>query len=181
VSRSLDNSLEDWLETVAAGSTEVASGALCALSASAAAGLIVMSARRSSPRDPALAGQASVLRSRATGLIMESAEAFDLAAEALASAPGDLRLGELLVAAARAPMSVAQVAGDVAILGAMAHPELDEAVQPDTFAAVVLAEAAAASALHLVEVNLAIKGCPEILDAAEEAAKLARSAREQVS
>lgn len=162
----VDLRLEDLLEAIANDSTLVASGAVAAATAGAAAGLIAMTARRGTgwSGSSAAAGQSEVLRRRATELIDESAAAFDAAVSELgvagepaheSSEQRDWRLGQALRRAGDAPLAVAEVAADVAALAAEVAAGCDGSVRPDAVSACLLAESTAAIAAHLVAVNLA--------------------------
>lgn len=162
----VDLSLRGVLNEIAGSSTRVASGATAATVAAAAAGLVAMTARRESTWDDAssAAGQAEILRRRATELIDESADAFDRATTELDAARAhegdgterdDWRLGESLRRAADIPLAVAEVATDVTVLAAEVAARCDRGLRPDAVGACLLAESVVALESHLIEVNLA--------------------------
>jgi formiminotetrahydrofolate cyclodeaminase len=183
----LDRSLSDALEAIGDERADVAAGAAAAIATASAAGLTAMALRRSPAWNEAAsaAGQADVLRRRATDLIPLSAEAFAEAAAALSvardapnedDAPGrgDWQLGEALRRAAEAPLAVAEVAADVATLAAEAAAHEEGAHRPDLVSACLLAEAAAAACAHLVAVNLtAVQGDERVANAQRLAASAA--------
>jgi formiminotetrahydrofolate cyclodeaminase len=184
-----DRSIAEVLDAIGDEGTDAASGAVAAIATASAAGLIAMALRRSPTwqEAPSAAGQADVLRRRATDLIPVSSEAFQAAAEALESprasaeeegpGRGDWRLGEILRRAAEAPLAVAEVAADVAALAATAATHEDGTHRPDLVSACVLAEAAAASCAHLVAVNLTAARGDERVSRAERLAAAAAACR----
>jgi len=163
--RLLDLRLRELLDVIADSSSEVASGAVAATTAAAAAGLVTMAARRSASWSggSAIAGQSEVLRTRASALMDETAEAYGEAASRLHGEPNldesggqrDWQLGQALRRAADAPLAVAEVAADICFLAADVARSCDQAVRPDVVAACALAESAASAAADLVTVNLA--------------------------
>lgn len=186
-----DLSVEELLRAVADESTAVASGATAATAATLAAGLVTMSARRSTgwPGASAAVGQGEVLRRRAAGLIDESATAFDRAAGELAvgttrghepTPQRDWQLGEALRRAADVPLAVAGTALDIATLAAEVAESCEEAARPDAVAATVLAESAVAIAVHLVCVNLLTESGGSDRERANELAEVAKRLRNRV-
>lgn len=190
--RILDHSLGSLLELTADESPAFAGGAAAATSLAAAAGLVAMCARRSRGHwddAPAAAGQAEVLRTRATRLIAESAAAYDLAAELLrpeardpagATPARDWQLGSALARAADSPLRCAEVAADVAELAAEVASAADSGFRAEAVAACLLAEAAARIGAHLVEINLATGDDDERLERSRAAAGRAARCRESV-
>jgi formiminotetrahydrofolate cyclodeaminase len=124
-----------------------------------AAALTGMAARRSRDGWPEADGaiaQAEHLRRRAAPLAQENADAFG-EAFALLDAPAqgrDTDLGRALTRAAEVPLMIAQVAADVAALAKEVAECGDPTVRGDATGAALLAQAAARSAAHLVEINL---------------------------
>ena len=158
--------LSELIDLVADESAAPGAGAVASGSVAMAAGLAAMSARRSKQAWPgagSAAGQADVLRSRASALIAESAGAYERAVAAL-ERPGedpeasaeqrDWQLGLALQRAAQAPLRCAQIAADVAELAAEVAEHAEASSRADAVAGCVLAEASARIGAHLVEINL---------------------------
>ena len=125
-----------------------------------AAGLIASAARRSDEWDEGkgVSAQAQALRSRVERLAEANEEAY---LEALALIEGasedggrDEAIGKALDTAAELPLSIAECAYDVALLGAEAAQHACRGGAEDAAAASILAEAAARSAAGLVAANL---------------------------
>ena len=161
-------------------------GAVAAVSIALAAELIAMTARASAEQwadGAAAAAQAVTLRDRATKAAREEGVAFPAAIEALRSSrasPGDhAGLGRALDDAAAVTLRIAQSGADVADLGSFAvaagHPDL----RADAVVGVILAEAGARAAAHLVAINLAVTEGDPRLEAADAAAASAAAARER--
>jgi formiminotetrahydrofolate cyclodeaminase len=87
------------------------------------------------------------------------------------------RIDVALTEASAAPLAIAEAASEVAELGAGVATSSGRAVRGDALAGVLLAEAAAATAAALVEINLAGRGESEELSRAREAATRAAAAR----
>jgi methenyltetrahydrofolate cyclohydrolase len=160
-------------------------GSAAALTAAMSAALVAMTSSASEadwPDGPGIAAQALRLRSRLAELAELDAEAFATSLEALAGRGqgGDERrdfaLRAALERAAEAPLAVAEAACDVALLAAAAaeHVRLD--LQADAVVAGKLAAAAAESAAHLVEVNLATTSGDDRVTRARAAAESAAAA-----
>ncbi len=136
-------------------------GSAAALAAAMGASLVVLACRASTDWDdaPGIAAQASTLRDRLVELAEEDVVAYAAALEALDAAretrgARDRLLGVALEGAADVPSSIAAAAADVAELAAIAAAAAKPAVRPDAAIGAALAEAAAASAARLVDVNL---------------------------
>ncbi|MGE5689905.1 MAG: cyclodeaminase/cyclohydrolase family protein [Pseudomonadota bacterium] len=153
-----DRCVDELLDALAADAAAPASGTVAGLVAAMAAAVTAMAARRSRDVWPDAAGalaQAEHLRRRAAPLADADADAFAEAARLLDDAGGrDPELGRALSRAAEVPLLIAQVAADVAALAKDVAECGDPAVQGDATGAALLAEAAARSAAHLVEINL---------------------------
>jgi formiminotetrahydrofolate cyclodeaminase len=158
----LDLPVAELLEQLASEAPAPGGGAVSALSAAMAAGLIAMVAR-ASPDWPGANGseaQALALRTRLAPLAAENAAAYEGAIAALAlpesMAPDarGLAIGTALGRAAETPLRIAAAAADVALLAAHAAEYGEAALRPDAAAAALLAEGAARAACHLVEINL---------------------------
>jgi formiminotetrahydrofolate cyclodeaminase len=153
-----------------------ASSAAAATVAMAAA--LVARAARSSPDwegAPGIAAQALRLRERADELVAGAGRAYAAAAEALAGRPGDGTLMVLLERAATAPLEIARVAADVALLGALAAEAAEDRVRPDALAAAVLAAGAASAAAGIVAVNLGVTADDDRLARAQAHARAAEA------
>lgn len=151
--------VDELLDAVAADSLTPASGTVAGLVAAMAAALTAMAARRSADvwaEAPGAVAQAEQLRRRAAPLAEATADAYAEAAVMLEEeATGrDHELGRALSRAAEVPLRIAQLAADVAALAKDVADCGDPAVRADATAAALLAQAAARSAAHLVEINL---------------------------
>jgi formiminotetrahydrofolate cyclodeaminase len=157
--------LSELLELLASESTSFASGALAATTLAGAAAMIGMAARRSPGWEEAqgVAGQADVMRRRAVDLIEESAAAYDAAVRRLGGVGGpegseeqrNWELGQALHRAAVAPLRVAEVGADVAVLGSTCAGACDASVRPDAVSAILLARAVVEVGVTLFRANLA--------------------------
>lgn len=164
-------------ELLAGGSPAAASGVAAALVAAIAASIVREAARRSGA--VGAAAQAERLRSRALPLADANSRAYLEASERLAGSDGDFELGRALERAAEVPLLIAGVAADVAALATHVAERGDPAVRADAVGAAFLAEAAARSAAHLVEINLATgANDPRVRSARSLVAAAAASAAE---
>jgi formiminotetrahydrofolate cyclodeaminase len=141
-------------------------GSVAAISVAMSAAVVAMAARRSAEVWPEAGGavaQAEALRRRALPLVDSDAralaDALELleppAQEAAQSDRRDFELGLALATAADVPLSIVQVAADVAALARSVAESGSAEVRPDVAGAAVLAHGAARAAAHLVEINLA--------------------------
>ena len=87
------------------------------------------------------------------------------------------RIEVALAEASAAPLAIAEAASEVAELGAGLAAQAGPAIRGDALAGVLLAEAAAAAAASLVEINLESQPDAEELARAHEAAARAAAAR----
>ncbi len=177
------------LDDIAGPSPAPGAGAVSGVVIAMAAGLIASAARRSTDWDEGkgVSAQAQALRSRVERLAEANEEAY-LEALALiegAAADGDRdeAIGKALDTAAELPLSIAECAYDVALLGAEAAQYAIRGGAEDAAAASILAEAAARSAAGLVAANLVSRPDDErvlhaqrLADAATTAAKRAVAA-----
>lgn len=153
--------LDELLDAIADRSPAPASGFVSGVVVAMAAALTAMAARRSRdgwPEADGVIAQAEHLRRRAAPLAQENADAFG-EAFALLDAPAqgrDVDLGRALTRAAEVPLMIAQVAADVAALAKEVAECGDPTVRGDATGAALLAQAAARSAAHLVEINLGV-------------------------
>jgi formiminotetrahydrofolate cyclodeaminase len=148
------------LDEISGPSPAPGAGAVSGIVTAMAAGLIASAARRSSDWDEArgVSAQAQALRSRVEKLAEANEEAY---LEALALIEGaaedggrDEAIGKALDTAAELPLSIAECAYDVALLGAEAAQHAVPGGAEDAAAAALLAEAAARAAAGLVAANL---------------------------
>jgi formiminotetrahydrofolate cyclodeaminase len=183
-----DRPLVALLDVVAASDPAPGGGSSAALAAALGASLLEMAAglelARENP-DPALTEDLP-------------ARARELRAEALALADRDLssyvpvldarrlpadhperaqRLEAALTEASRAPLAIAEAAAEAAELGARVTIASNPAVRGDALAGVLIAEAATAAAVSLVEINLAGRDDAD-LARARDARRRAQEARE---
>lgn len=163
-----------------------AGGSASALAAAMGASLVVLACRASTDWDdaPGIAAQASTLRDRLVALAEEDVRAYAAALEALDAASDagggrDRMLGLALEGAADVPLAIARAAADVAELAALAATAGKPTVRPDAVVGAMLAEAAAASAAGLVEVNLATLPQDERCTQGRAHAAAAREARDR--
>jgi formiminotetrahydrofolate cyclodeaminase len=153
----------ELLDRLAAEGPTPGAGAVAALTAGMAAGLVgmVAGASLSWGEAPAVAAQATALRRRLAPLAAANAQAYEDALASLAlpeSVHPDARSHAIVTALDRAadiPLRIVGAANDVAFLAAEAAHWGEPALRPDATAAALLAAGAARSAAHLVEVNLA--------------------------
>jgi methenyltetrahydrofolate cyclohydrolase len=152
--------LERVLERLGETAEPASSGSAAAVVGALAAAISAKVARSIGAEGEA--AQATSLVTRLTALAQADAEAFGTAREALAAAGegGDERrdfsLGRLLDHAAAVPADVAEACADVAVLAAVLAVAAGDDWSPDARSASWLATAAARSATHLVDVNLAV-------------------------
>jgi formiminotetrahydrofolate cyclodeaminase len=147
VERLADQSLAEFLEAVAAASPAPGGGSSAAVACALAAALVEMAAQLAG-RDP---GRLAALRARALELAEEELSSY---APVLSATDADQRAAAL-VEASRSPQEVADIAAEVARLGAEVAQASNAAVRGDALAGVTLAEAASTAASRLVEINLA--------------------------
>ncbi|HWD65695.1 MAG TPA: cyclodeaminase/cyclohydrolase family protein [Solirubrobacteraceae bacterium] len=144
-----------------------ASGVITGIVLGMAAALVSVAADRSRdvwPGAPGAVAQGRALQRRAGALAWNNSQAYDFARAALAGEPGspgtpeqrDWALGRAVAAAADPPLALAGCADDVAHLALTLAEHGAADVRADAVAAAQLAAGAAASAAHLVEVNLVV-------------------------
>ena len=155
-----DRDLRALLEDIAGPFPAPGAGAVSGVVVAMAAGLIASAARRSPDWAEArgVSAQAEALRSRVEHLAEANQEAY-LAALALieGAAEGsdrDAAIGKALDRAAELPLSIAECAYDVSLLGVEAATNSAPGGAEDASAAAMLAEAAAHAAASLVAANL---------------------------
>lgn len=173
----LDRSVRDFLDDVASPGPSTTGGPVCAVTAAAAAGLVVMAARISTMDE--CAAEAESLRTQATELADADSAAYQEVLRAQrrsTSDPGRAdALRDALVAAAEPPRRIAEVSARIAAVAARVAERGSRALRGDAACAAELAAATARSAAALGRVNLSGAGAaPD--GAAEAAAAQARSA-----
>lgn len=178
-----------FLDEIAEASPAPGAGAVSAVVAAMAAGLIASAARRSPDWVEArgISAQAQALRSRVERLAEANEEAYlevlALIDGAAADGGRDAAIGKALDTAAELPLAIAECSYDIALLGAEGASHAARGGAEDAAAAAVLAEAAARAAAGLVAANLvSIPGdertlhAQRLADAATGAAKRAVAA-----
>jgi formiminotetrahydrofolate cyclodeaminase len=170
------------LDEIAGPSPAPGAGAVSGVVTAMAAGLIASAARRSSGWEDArsVSAQAQALRSRVEKLAEANEEAY---LEALALIEGadeqggrDAAIGKALDTAAELPLSIAECAYDVALLGAEAAEHAAPGGAEDAAAAALLAEGAARAAAGLVAANLVSMPGDERVEQAQRLAAAATDA-----
>src|SRR5919204_5106230 len=158
----LELPVEELLERLASEAPTPGAGAVAALTAAMAAGLVGMVASASPEwgESRAANAQAQALRRRLGPLAAANAEAYQLALESL-TLPEDMApevrsftIQQALGRAAAEPLRIAAAAADVALLAAEVAERCEPALRPDATVAAVLAGGSARAAAHLVEINL---------------------------
>lgn len=177
--------LADFLDELEAPAPSRSGGTAAAITGAMAAALVTMVGRGSPgwPDGAGVAAQAVALRDRLLELGDADARAYAAVLETMRSgkeeqaAQRDFALGQALEVAALSPLAIAEAAADVAELAALATAHGKEALKADGAVAAALAEAAAHSAAHLVEVNLTTMPGDDRSDRAAELVLSARAAR----
>jgi len=157
-----------------------AGGSAAALATSMASGLVRLVTRVSHDWEeaPGIAAQAAALGDRALILADDDHRAYAHALEQLRTPERDAALGRALRRAAEIPLSIAEVAADVAALAALAARDGAPSVRGDAWAAATLAEAASVAAARLVRVNLSTRPDDVLFTRADLASRAATAARE---
>jgi methenyltetrahydrofolate cyclohydrolase len=161
-------SLEAFLDSVADGTPAPGGGSSAGVVCALGAALVEMAARLASADEAAR--QAGGLRARAVGLAEEELSSYAPVLEARTPAEREVALA----AASEPPARIAETAAEVAELGLEVVAAASEAVRGDALTGVVLAEAAAAAAARLVEINV---GTGAVAERARGAAARASDAR----
>ncbi len=180
----LDLTVRELLERLESEDLNVGSGASCGVVVALAAALVVSCARSAAGHWDGAAGalaQADVLRRRSAPLAQTCADAYLHARAMLLDADPSRReaLALALDAAALAPLRMAEVAADVALLAAEICDHGRPELAPDAAGAAALAQAASSTGRHLVAVNLLTRANDEYLARAERAAATATVAAER--
>ena len=179
--------LSELLDDLGSASPAPGGGSAAALACALGAGLVEMAARIELRRDDPAAAirdaleQVAELRARALALAEEELCGYAPVLDARrlpAADPGRaVRLAEALEEASRGPLGIAETAAEVARLGEHVAQVADDAVRGDALTGVLIAEAAAAAAAGLVEVNLSDRPEAAVAKQARAAAARAASAR----
>jgi formiminotetrahydrofolate cyclodeaminase len=183
-----DQTLAELLEGVAAAQPAPGGGSSAALACALAAALVemaagVVAARRggAEPLTPDAGDRARVLRARAIELAERELGSYEPVLEARRLPRDDPARGEriaaALAAASESPASIAETAAEVSELALHVAGPAGPSVRGDALTGCLLAEAAAAAAASLVEINLPDRP-GGALTRAREARDRARSARE---
>jgi formiminotetrahydrofolate cyclodeaminase len=187
--RFADQPLGSFLDEVAAPTPAPGGGTSAATACALGAALVEMVARIELGRaDPAVRPRAdlpdrlALLRGQALKLAERELSSYAPVLEAMRLPRDDPdrgdRLGAALARASLAPLAVAEVAAEVAEVGAELAAAAGPTVGGDAVAGVLIAEAAAAAAARLVEINLEARPEAEDLARAMDAKARAASARE---
>ena len=172
--------LARFLEEVAAPRPAPGGGSSTAVTVALAAALVEMAGAISGAA-PGIAARTAELRARALSLAETELSSYAPVLDALRLPEDDPqraeRVGAALEAASRSVAEIAEAAAEAAELGAAVLDDAGPAVRGDALAGCVLAEAAAAAAATLVEINL--EGRPEhpLIARAREARRRAGAAR----
>ena len=159
----LGQELGDFLDLVASREAAPGGGAVAAITISLAAGLVAMAAQLSERQvldSASLVTEAERVRRRSERLADEDAEAYRAVLAAYTAARSGATpkaredIAAALESAARVPLEMASLAAETAVLGARLALEGNPRLRGDATTAVLLAEAAARSAAHLVYVDV---------------------------
>jgi methenyltetrahydrofolate cyclohydrolase len=149
---SSEQTVAEFLSALAAPTPAPGGGAAGAIACTLAAALVEMAAGVSGRAGVAAAGAAA--RDRVAGLADEDAAAYGDVIDAQRA--GDpARIAAALSHASDVPLAVAETAAELAGLAADLAATGRDSVRGDAVAGALLAEAAAAAAARLVEINLA--------------------------
>ena len=175
------------LDEVASERLAPGAGSIAALTAALAAAVtesVALLSKQAAGDAEGAAKGAADLRERLVLLANANADAYieanaSLAREAPDEPMRDERLGSDLARAAYTPLSIAEVAAEVADFAAVLAKGADPEVKPDAVVAACLAESAARGAAHLVKVNLGMVPDDERIARAAEFAEAAAASRER--
>ena len=179
-------SVAELLEDVASPRLEPGAGSVAAVTAALAAAVSVsvsqLSGEAAEDAEEAVA-RAQAARERLMLLADANAAAYEEATRSLGRGAEDYeegrerRLGTDLALAAYTPLSIAEVAAEVAYIAALLADCADPEVRADAVVAACLAEGAARGAAHLVRINLGMAPGDERAERADEFAAIAAEAR----
>jgi formiminotetrahydrofolate cyclodeaminase len=174
-----DQPLGRLLGFVAASDPAPGGGSSAAVSAALGAALLEMSAGLADK--PLIATLAGELRATALTLADRDMSSYAPVIEAMrlpAESPDrDERIAAALAEASETPLAIAEIAAEVAQLGAEVTAASKPAIRGDALAGVLIAEAAAIAAASLVEINLSGSDGPDLARArsARQRAEQARA------
>lgn len=159
--RPADQTLAAFLGTVAQATPAPGGGSAAAATCALAAALVEMAAGIDG-RHADVLQRARAVRDRTLALSEEELSSYAPVLEARRLQRDDPRRSKCieaaLVEASRSPLEIAEAGAEAAELGLAVAAQCDPSIRGDAVAGVLLAEAAAATALGLVEVNLAEVG-----------------------
>jgi formiminotetrahydrofolate cyclodeaminase len=179
-----------FLDEVARSTPAPAGGTSAACAGALAAALLEMAAcltlgrQGDSGKARDAAAQAATLRWRLMELAERELSSYEPVQEALRLPQGDPsrapRLEAALLEASRPPLAIAQAAAELAELGVAVARASSPSVRADALAGMLLAEAAAAAAASLVEINMGQQASENLCEQAREARARATRSRERV-
>lgn len=181
----LDRTVRDFVAEVAAPTPSCTGGTVCAVTTSAAAGLVAMCAGLSRALDRAsdVATRAGALRGLAMELVAADANAYAAVLTAQRRPRDDpqraTELRKELTAAAQPPLQIVRIAEETTALAADLASRTTPALRGDAISAATLAAGAARGAATLVRINLTSAGGS--LDEAVEAERTAAAAERQAN
>jgi formiminotetrahydrofolate cyclodeaminase len=178
----------DLVRDVADSADAPGGGVVAAVTLAFAAGLVVKAARAAGDGwgdAGGTAAQATVLGRRALAAGRLSGEAYGEATALMRTATGrgerDDDLAGALERSAQAPLELAGIAADIAVLAADTAEDGGSAMRAEAVTACVLAEACCVAAAHLVEINLGLLGGDVRLAQSAVHVTHARAARARVA
>ena len=164
-----DQPLGDFLALVAEPAPAPGGGAVAAVTASLAAGLVAMA----KPENPDLVDS---LRRRAAALADEDATAYS---EVIQARRTGASVADAMTRATEVPLEIASTAAEIARCAAAVFLTGRPSLRGDVHTALLLAEAATCSAAYLVEINVeAGGGTRDLVESARAHIDAARAARE---
>jgi formiminotetrahydrofolate cyclodeaminase len=182
-----DQSIGELIAEVRSERLAPGAGSLAALTAALAAAVtesVALLSREAAGDAEGAAAGAADLRERLVLLADANADAYREASRSLAREHPDeelrdARLGSDLARAAYTPLSIAEVAAQVADFAAVLAKGGNPEMRPDAVVAACLAEGAARGAAHLVRINLGMVPDDERIQRAAEFAEAAAASRER--
>jgi formiminotetrahydrofolate cyclodeaminase len=172
--------LASFLDEVARATPAPGGGSSTAVALGLAAALVEMAAGLAG--DAEAASRANGLRAQALELAERELSSYAPVLEAMRLPRDDpsrsSRIEQTLLEASRTPLAIAEGAAEIAELGAAVARASSPSVRGDALAGTAIAEAAAAAAARLVEINLERQPTSPELEKAREAGEHAGSARE---
>ena len=172
--------LARFLDEVASTRPAPGGGSSSAVTVALAAALVEMAAGISGG-DPEREGRARTLRAAALELAERDLTSYETVFDALRLPQDDPerpeRVEAALEEASRPPAEIAEAAAEIAELGAAVANAAGPSVRGDALAGCLLAEAAAAAAATLVEINLERRSDHPLRERAREARRRAGEAR----